>query len=106
MTNFSNLPKDVISHIVLYLNLPEILSLCLVSKKFKNSICNKYFWVRLLNRDFGIKYLNIGRAGDPKIYYQFFNRCKNKNINQQLYEAEKVLMIGTRDFLVQQKKVI
>ena len=84
-----DLPKEIISHIALNLNLSEILSLCLTSKKLNISIYkNKYFWIKLLYRDFGLKYLDIG-TNESKIYYKFFIEHGKKDIKTQLREAAK-----------------
>ena len=64
---FSKLPKDAIVYIALTLGLPEILSLCLTSKKFNTTVCkNKDVWITRLRQDFHINYLDIGKD-DPKI---------------------------------------
>jgi len=74
---FEKLSKDVIVKIALTLDLPEILSLCMVSKKFNLHVCeNRYFWISRLKQDFDIRYLSLLGGYDPKYYYQWISRLK------------------------------
>ena len=68
---FSEIPKDVIVHIALMLDLPEVISLCLTSKKFNINVCkNNSFWISRLKQDFDVDYRDVG-VGDAKKYYDF-----------------------------------
>jgi hypothetical protein len=74
--SFEGLDRDLIIKIALTLDLDNILSYCLVSKKFNKLVCeNKKFWVSKLYQDYKIRYLDISpdRSGDPKEYYKFFS---------------------------------
>ena len=48
-----NLTRDVAIQIALELDVPDILRLCLVNKKFNAFICNNnYFWLNKIKKDF------------------------------------------------------
>lgn len=56
----------------LTMDLPEILSLCKVSKRFNNIVCeNKNFWISKLLKDYKIEYNDIKSIFlDPKELYE------------------------------------
>ena len=50
-----NLPKDVLTLLLLDLDIDSVISMCQTSSKFKNKIClNDYFWMNKLSHDFGL----------------------------------------------------
>ena len=73
MSKFKELPKDVIVLIALSMDIPEILSLCITSKKFNINVCkNKIFWISKLNKDFNNIYQRTKQYNiNPKTFYFF-----------------------------------
>lgn len=75
------------------MDLPEILSLCRVSKRFNKDVCeNKNFWISKLFKDYQIEYADIKTIFvDPKELYQLiisepdelFNIISDVNIKQK-----------------------
>ena len=101
--SLDQLSKDEIFSLALYLDLPEILSLCRTAKKFNRYVCqNKHFWIRRLKQDFGFSYLDISpdKTGNPKEYYEFFHKNKGNN-NKRLIAASKQGNIDIVRFLLE-----
>ena len=95
---FEKIPKDILVLIALSLDLSAILYLCSVSTAFNRGVCeNNIFWIK--KKDFNINYLDIGK-GDPKIYYDFFEKYGKgaiyKQINFATIEGRKDIL----DFLI------
>ncbi|GAG28018.1 unnamed protein product, partial [marine sediment metagenome] len=83
----NNLPKDLIIYYALMMDLPEILSLCLSSKKFNNIVCkNKTFWMNKLIHDYQVH--NLPKGHTYKSYYKHINE-KLKNVNKLLMDSSK-----------------
>ena len=71
MNNWDNIPKDVLMLIALEYDLPDILSFCLSSKRFNDTVCkNNIFWMNKFKRD------------QPDVY----EKIKDKKVNwKQIY---------------------
>ena len=88
--DFENLPPDLIIKIALTLDIGEILSLCLTSKRFNTVVCqNKYYWFQRLYQDYDIDNSNIPNNQTPKQYYQEVTEDLNTNPTATLRYAVK-----------------
>ena len=103
-TRLDKLSKDEIFNLALYLDLPEVLSLCRTAKKFNRYVCeNKQFWIRRLKQDFKFSYLDISpdKTGNPKEYYEFFHKYKGSN-EERLIEAAEEGRIDIVRFMIKE----
>ena len=74
-----NLPKDVLTLLLLDLDIDSVISMCQTSSKFKNKIClNDYFWMNKLSHDFG---LNSDLKSAKKEYFEAYNILKTDPIS-------------------------
>jgi hypothetical protein len=71
------LSKDIIVKLALGMDLPEILSLCMTSKRFNRFVCeNNRFWVSMIKRDYpGYPYELMKGEKD---YKDLYKRLKEK----------------------------
>lgn len=54
----NDLPLEVLLHIALQMDLPELLNFCKSSKEINDKTCrNNLFWIKKLKRDFDLSYL-------------------------------------------------
>lgn len=110
---FSTVPKDIIIYIGLTMDLPEILSLCQVSKNFDDVICkNSNFWYNKLKQDFDIDRKDtytiqvvtdydpsgsirqwismVDKQLTPKEYYQYIrNELLKDTLNKIMFNSVK-----------------
>ena len=112
-THILDLPRDVIIHFALQLDIPELLNLCMTTTRFSNIICkNKYFWqnyrygyfanvwtpekAEKARKDFG--YLIV----DPKlrgILHLSVLSQRYKRTNENLVYVPALRAVGERSFL-------
>lgn len=86
------LPPDVLIRMALDYDMPEILSLCLTSKRINGIICeNSKFWMNKLIRDYPKTFQKVKEIGatDWKKYYSRAYKVTHSNYNQmKLYTSE------------------
>jgi hypothetical protein len=75
-----NLDKNVLRLLALDLAMPDILKLCLTSKKFNSEICkNNNFWRNKLYRDYPQTINKFpGKSDFRKIYLSLYNKVKTQ----------------------------
>lgn len=68
-----NLPLEVLFHIALQMDYPEILNFCLTSATHNRLICrNDKFWIQKLQKDFNLIYSPT--MGNPRKLYQSYTQ--------------------------------
>ena len=87
------LPADVVRHIALMMDLPEILSLCQSSDRFDNIICkNDKFWLGKLIRDYNISKSDIYDGYTPRTFYEYVKWVIDNK--QQMAGLESAISAG------------
>lgn len=91
MKNYENLNPDMLVEIGLLLEIDEIVTYCLLSKKFNTFVCNnRFFWLMRLRQDYDITKEYIPSGSTPKAYYDYVYtaiRVRNKNILDELLKT-------------------
>lgn len=83
-TSLQNLPKDILFKLALDLDLPDLFSLCLSSKKYNDAICdNQDFWKQRLIKDKKTGKIVISSIKNPK---KFYEQTEKKFLNKKLIE--------------------
>lgn len=87
-SEFESLPRDVLIMIALELDLPELFSFCLTSKRFNDIACsNQNFWrSRLVKNKHLLGKQDITDIGDPKNYYQDRVEQFKRYLSEKLFE--------------------
>ncbi len=105
MNQFERLPPDVIIYMAMNMDLPEILSFCLLSKRFDGIICqNKDFWLHRLINDYEVDVSEIPSHYTPKMYYEYMVNHKLRFFiptpEQRCEETAYFNKIQSDDFII------
>ena len=105
MNQFDRLPPDVIVYMAMNMDLPEILTFCMSSRRFNHIVCkNNKFWLQRLINDYDVHVDQIPRHYTPKTYYEylvnnlprFFIPSRDQRCEETMYLEE----IEHNDFIV------
>ena len=78
-----NLPLEVLVHIALQMDLPELLNFCRSSRYIDNSICqDNRFWIKKLLKDYNVKYDPL-RGNVREQYYITYRDQNFRNLIEQ-----------------------
>jgi hypothetical protein len=69
------IPVDILINIAIFLDLPDVLKLCLSSPNINKNLCsNNLFWVKRLQVDYNFDYYKIfpNREYTPKEVYEYY----------------------------------
>lgn len=83
---FWNVPEDVIIQLALDLDLPDLLNLCRVSRRFDRNTCrNDIFWMNKSIRDFG---RNVTKPFNMS-WREFYRQGSVKDVNKLLIDSSR-----------------